>query len=74
MKKDTKKPQLPHYVTRFETAHSKSSSDPHIVKGLIITGPGTGRYITVKGTDRDQAHADFLKTAAEVYSMKGVLK
>ena len=74
MKKDIKTPQLPHYVTRFETAHSKSSNDPHIAKGLIITGPGIGRYITVSDQSKAQAHAEFLKTAAEVYAMKGVLK
>jgi hypothetical protein len=74
MKKDTKTPQLPHYITRFETAHSKSSNTPYVAKGLIITGPGTGRYITVKGTDRDQVYTDFLKMAAEAYAMKGGLK
>ena len=67
-------PQLPHYVTRFKTAHSKSSNAPYVAKGLIITGPGTGRYITASGQSKAQAHAEFLKTAAEVYATKGVLK
>ena len=66
--------QLPHYITRYETAHSASSNDPYIAKGLIITGPNTGRYITVKGESAEQTRIDFLRTAAEVYAMKGVLK
>ena len=66
--------KLPHYITRFETAHSKASKDPHIAKGLIVTRHGVGRYITTSGQSAAQTHTDFLKMAAEVYAMKGVLK
>lgn len=64
--------QLPHYVTKFETAYSASSNAPYVEKGLVITGPNTGRYITAKGKDSAQVHADFLKMAADAYAAKGV--
>jgi hypothetical protein len=64
--------QLPHYVTRLETAHSAGSTDPYTAKGLVITGPNTGRYVIAKGTDRDQVHTDFLRMAADAYAAKGV--
>lgn len=62
--------QLPSYVTRFETARSDSSSEPYIEKGLVITGPNAGRYVSAKGSNVDEVHAEFLRLAAQAFSLK----
>lgn len=62
--------KFPPYITRVETVTSPSSSEPSIVKGLVIAGQNIGRYVTAKGQTSAEAMTKFLALAEAAHKAR----
>lgn len=58
---------LPAYVTRFELTKSLAVIPAYRAKGVVITGPNTGVYITADGGTEEEVKQRFLDRAGGVY-------
>ena len=58
---------IPAYVTRFEVSTSLATNGKHAAKGMVVTGPNQGQFITADHQERDVAISSFMQKAKEVY-------
>lgn len=59
--------KLPSYVTRFEVSTSLATNGKYVAKGIVVTGPNQGQYITMDSDNKETAVSQFLAKAEEVY-------
>jgi len=58
---------MPTYVSRFDLIRS-TATENFVARGIVITGPNEGQYVTAKGDTEAEVREKFLVTARMVYN------